>query len=80
MKADTYTTREDRGWVPAKVGCHWTRGDYTISTISQGTRSGYIVVRHPGQELASFVSWHEAELIADRHAETHTEPTSQPRQ
>lgn len=47
--------RESHGWLPSIVGCHWTRGDYHVSSISQGTRSGYVVTRNR-EELASFVS------------------------
>lgn len=31
-------------WIPAAVGCHWTRGPYTISTVVGGNEpSGYVV-------------------------------------
>lgn len=56
------------GWTPAAVGCHWTKGNHTISTIrvENGTRSGYVVVRHPGIVLGEFVSWDEARELADK--------------
>ena len=39
--------RYDRrdGWIAARVGCHWMKGPYTISTICQGPRWGYAVYR-----------------------------------
>lgn len=58
-----YDTRD--GWTAARVGCHWTKGPYMISTISHGPRYGYAVYLPHGHCLASFVSWDEARAIAD---------------
>lgn len=62
----TLATRESRGWKPWSVGCHWSRGDYSISTITQGDRSGYVLYRTGGHVIAEFVTWDEAERLADR--------------
>lgn len=57
--------RTSRGWLPAAVGCHWTRGEFHISTIAQGDRHGYCVVRDR-IVLAEFVTWEQAEALAER--------------
>lgn len=66
----TLTTRETRGWVLAAVGCYWTRGEYTISTIAtgDGSRRGYAVYRHGHGCLGEFLTWDEAERLAERRA------------
>lgn len=56
---------EARGWLPAKVGCHWSRGDYSISTYSRGREWGYAVY-HLSDEPQYFATWAEAEAAADR--------------
>lgn len=52
------------GWVKQRVGCHWDRGPYTVSTITTGdhARSGYVLVRDR-QVLAEFVSWDEVQRL-----------------
>jgi len=57
------------GWARLPIGCHWTKGNYTISTITQPDRIGYVVVRHPGIVLGSVpTSWDEARELADEDA------------
>jgi len=56
------------GWTASRVGCHWTKGPYTISTISQGPRYGYAVYLQGVGCLASFVTWNDARSIADNDA------------
>jgi len=59
-------------WTQASVGCHWTRGNYTISTFREyrgggqfGT-GGYVLVRHAGHEIGRFPTFEAAEAEADR--------------
>lgn len=59
------TDRERNGWRSAAVGCHWTRGEFHVSTAMCGERSGYTLVRN-FERLAEFVSWDEIERLADR--------------
>jgi len=54
------------GWARLRVGLHWTKGNHTISTIRQGDKFGYVVVRHPGIGIGYFVSWDEARDLADK--------------
>lgn len=56
--------RERDGWIPASVGCHWTKGAYTISTISRGNRHGYAVY-HNRVQLGAFLSWDEAVALTE---------------
>lgn len=60
------TDREQDGWIPAKVGCYWTRDGYTIGTIAMGdnSKSGYTLTRNRVQ-LAEFVTWEQAVAMAD---------------
>jgi hypothetical protein len=55
-------TDQFAGWTQASVGCHWTRGEFAVSTTQQGRRSGYVVYRNR-EMLAEFVSWAEVEAI-----------------
>lgn len=34
------------GYIQAAHGCHWTRGEYAISTVQEGSKSGYAVYRN----------------------------------
>ena len=61
--------REQNGWQPANVGCHWTRGEFTASTIVCGRESGYVLTRNHQETIetiAEFISWQEVEQLADR--------------
>ena len=58
--------REARGWQPWGVGCHWSRGEHTISTYRQGQDSGYVVTRRGGYELGRAPTFEEAERLAER--------------
>ena len=57
--------RKQNGWQPASVGCHWTRGEFTASTIVCGRDSGYVLIRDR-ETIAEFISWQEVEQLADR--------------
>lgn len=59
------TERERNGWIPASVGCYWTRDGYCISSISQGDRLGYVLTKDK-QTLASFVTWKQAEAVIEQ--------------
>jgi hypothetical protein len=51
------------GWKPWAVGCHWTRGEYTVSTTVCGNRSGYVLVKDR-KVIAEFITWAEVERLA----------------
>jgi len=58
------------GWTPASVGCHWTRGAYTISTqAGGGTPSGYALFRDASQIGDRFASFAAAAAEAEAGAE-----------
>jgi hypothetical protein len=57
-------SRETRGWQRAVVGMHWTRGPYTISSMSFGSTGGYTLVRDQA-ELVELGTWEECEAVAD---------------
>lgn len=44
------------GWIPLSVGCHWTKGDFTVSTVQQGRRTGYVLYQNR-VKLAEFITW-----------------------
>lgn len=52
------------GWTPLRVGCHWAKGSYTVSTVATGdyARSGYILVRER-RVLGEFLSWEEVQKL-----------------
>ncbi len=51
-------------WRPAKVGCHWYGGDFTISTYICGTESGYAVY-HKRQRILERKSLRTAQRAAE---------------
>lgn len=61
-------------WTQADVGCHWTRGEYTISTASGGGMpSGYVVYWRRqliGDQRARFRTFGDAETAAQLHEAT----------
>ena len=52
-------------WIPAAVGCHWTKGDYTISTYIRGKESGYALYRHREGEIGRYETFEGAAMAAD---------------
>lgn len=69
-EAKAVLARIDGGddWIPASVGCHWTRGDETISTFVQGTLSGYVLTRYR-KEVGRYPTLDAAKEAADTTAE-----------
>ncbi len=61
--------REFQGWTQQRVGCHWDRGDFTISTRTMGKSSGYVVY-HNREEIAFAPTFAEAAAHA-KAAEAH---------
>jgi hypothetical protein len=55
------------GWTMAAVGCHWTRGQYAISTQQGGSEpSGYVLYRSgAGQISDRFPTFADAAAVAD---------------
>lgn len=66
-KQTTADERQRHGWIPATVGCYWTRGPYRAGTTQtgDGKRSGYVLLCGQ-EELGEFLSWAEVERLADR--------------
>lgn len=55
-------------WTPARVGCHWTRGAYTISTESGGGQpSGYVLYRDRQQIGGRYPSFDAAATASIGH-------------
>lgn len=54
------------GWTPAAVGCHWTRGRYSASTIQTADRkrSGYALYCDR-QLVAEFITWADVVKLAN---------------
>lgn len=57
------------GWTPAAVGCHWMRGEYSISTYrlyadKRGTvlldQGGYALYRHGAGEIGRYPTFEAA--------------------
>lgn len=55
------------GWTPARVGCHWTRGPYTASTVWHNGKSGYILVKDR-RVIAEFIPWDEVNRLVESNA------------
>jgi len=49
-------------WTPASVGCHWSKGVYSISTYIAGDRSdvGYALYREREGEIGRYKTFDEA--------------------
>jgi hypothetical protein len=63
-------------WTPAKVGCHWSAGDFSASTYSMGgpfpqpfPQSGYSLFRER-REIGRYPTLKEAQLAAEVANET----------
>lgn len=60
------TANQYEGWTPWRVGCHWSRGPYTVSTIrtGDGSRSGYVLAKDR-QIIAEFITWAEVQRLTE---------------
>jgi hypothetical protein len=60
------TINKYEGWTKWAVGCHWTRGPYTVSTVrtGDGSRSGYVLVKDR-QIIAEFIPWAEVQRLTE---------------
>lgn len=62
MARDTFTAN---GFTPAAHGCHWTRGEFAVSTIRTDAQHGYTVYRNR-ERIAEFVSEEQVLALCER--------------
>ncbi len=63
------TTFKSLGWTPAAIGCYWTRGEFSASTIRCADTSGYVLYNTSDsgtKQIAEFIEWAEVESLSDR--------------
>lgn len=70
-------TAQYDGWTKLAVGCHWTRGPFTVSTtrMGDGSRSGYLLVKDR-QVIGEYLTWAEvARIVAAYEVAQESDPT-----
>lgn len=48
------------------VGCHWTRGEFTMATWRCDDESGYVLYRHGAGEVGRYPTFEAAAKAAER--------------
>jgi len=54
-------------WEPARVGCHWSKDGFSISTYQQGAEGGYCLYRDERGEIGRFDTFQQAAEAAARY-------------